>query len=497
MSPLRTLSALLVACLAAVGSPSGPAEARSGERYLDRVFSAVAITEDLVYGSAIDEHDQRQSLHLDLYEPSGDTATARPVIVLAHGGYFAFGSRENMRADAIEYARRGYVAASIEYRLDEGAGLITYPPTEDGRRRIREAVYDMQAAVRWVRKVATARRLDPGKVSVGGYSAGAVMSLVTATSPDDPGDSGNAGFSSAVCTAVSKAGAGDPAAVGPGDAGALYLHGNLDTTVPYQAAVATHDAMVAAGLPTKFITASGFGHGVPQDFGVTAEWLYERMVQRTRPCGEEDPTAPAFVRAAYADFLDRPPTSTELVHATSGLDAGFRRDEVLVRLTRSDEWIGSIVRGFYQRALGREPDSGGLAFWVSQVRSGRRTVTGVAAEFFGSAEFVSSHESLEAWVGDLYQAILGRGAAANEASYWAARARTRSPIYVAAQIYGSAESRRDRVTALYQHLLARAPDPAGLAFWTDRLARHGDLTLARSLAASGEYGARAQTRFPA
>jgi acetyl esterase/lipase len=490
------LGALLAACLAVVGWLPGPAEAQSGRRYLDPVFSAVTITEDLVYGSAMDEHDRRQRLRLDLYEPRDDTATARPVIVVAHGGYFAFGSRKDMRADAIEYARRGYVTASIEYRMDEGAGLITYPPTEDGRRRIREAVHDMQAAVRWVRRVAAVRHLDPGKVSVGGYSAGAVMSLVAATSPDDPGDSGNPGFSSAVCTAVSKAGAGDPAAVGPGDAGALFLHGDLDTTVPYQVAVATHDAMVAAGLPTKFITASGYGHGLPQDFGVTSAWLYERMVQRTRPCGEADPTAPAFVRAAYADFLDRPPTSAELVQTTSGLDAGYRRDEVLVGLTRSDEWIGAIVRGFYQRALGRAPDPGGLAFWVSQIRSGRRTVTGVAAEFFGSDEFVGSAGSLEGWVGDLYQALLGRDAAASEAAYWAARAQTRNPIYVAGQVYGSTESRRDRVTALYQHLLARAPDQAGLTFWTDRLARHGDLTLACSLAASGEYGARAQTRFP-
>jgi hypothetical protein len=323
------------------------------------------------------------------------------------------------------------------------------------------------------------------------------MSVVTATSPDDPGTSGNAGFSSAVCTAVSKAGAGDPMAVGPGDAGALFLHGDLDATVPYQAAVATYDAMVDAGLPTELVTATGYGHGLPTDFRAASAWLYERMVQRTRPCGEEDPTAPAFVRAAYADFLGRPPTSTELEETTSGLDAGFRRDEVLVRLTRSDEWVGGIVRGFYEQALGRAPDASGLAFWVGQISSGRRTVTSVAAEFFGSDEFVASAGSLEAWVDDLYQAVLGRGATAGEASYWAARARTRNPVFVAAQIYGSTESRRDRVTALYQHLLARTPDRAGLTFWTDRLAAHGDLTLARSLAASGEYGTRAQTRFPA
>src|SRR4051794_25923118 len=106
MSPLRSLGALLAACLAVVAWLPGPAEAQLGRRYLDPVFAAVTITEDLVYGAATDEHDQRQRLLLDLYEPTGDTASARPVIILAHGGYFAFGSRRDMRDDAIEYARR-------------------------------------------------------------------------------------------------------------------------------------------------------------------------------------------------------------------------------------------------------------------------------------------------------------------------------------------------------------------------------------------------------
>ena len=195
--------------------------------------------------------------------------------------------------------------------IDEGAGLITYPPTEDGRRRIREAVYDMQAAVRWVRTEATARRLDPGKVSVGGYSAGAVMSVVTANQPRRPGrQRGRRLLVSGVHSGV-EGRSGDRAAVGPGDAGALYLHGDLDTTVPYQAAVATYDAMVDGGLPTKLSPrrlrprgAAGLRRHGP--------WLYERMVQRTRPCGEEDPTAPAFVRAAYR----RLPRSAADIHRT-------------------------------------------------------------------------------------------------------------------------------------------------------------------------------------
>lgn len=157
--------ALLLATLALVGAllVGAPTASAEGQRYLDPVFTDVAVTRGLPYGQAPDENGQAQVLLLDLYEPAGDTATARPTVVLAHGGGFVGGSRGDMGDLARQYAERGYVAASITYRMHEDEGGIGFPPNAAQRERIIEAVHDMQAAVRWVRSQAAARRLHPDK----------------------------------------------------------------------------------------------------------------------------------------------------------------------------------------------------------------------------------------------------------------------------------------------------------------------------------------------
>ena len=57
-----------------------------GARYKDMIFSNVTKTSNVTYGAyAIDK--------LDIYEPTGDTASMRPLIILAHGGSFYGGSK--------------------------------------------------------------------------------------------------------------------------------------------------------------------------------------------------------------------------------------------------------------------------------------------------------------------------------------------------------------------------------------------------------------------
>ena len=75
--------------------------------------------------------------------------------------------------------------------------------------------------------------------------------------PDSPGES------SAVCTAVAISGASDASLVDPGDASALFFHGDQDTTVPYPMAVTLHDAMEAAGLAVDRVWSDW--HGRPFD----------------------------------------------------------------------------------------------------------------------------------------------------------------------------------------------------------------------------------------
>ena len=67
--------------------PSGSGQVR----YRDQVFSAVTVTNNVTYGSAVNLSGQTITLQLDMYQPSGDTVTSRPAIVWVHGGSFSGG----------------------------------------------------------------------------------------------------------------------------------------------------------------------------------------------------------------------------------------------------------------------------------------------------------------------------------------------------------------------------------------------------------------------
>ncbi|MDC0204772.1 hypothetical protein OAJ65_03145, partial [Flavobacteriales bacterium] len=64
-------------------------------RYLDDVFSAVTVTSDVTYATNISILPMLQglppspvTLKCDIYEPTGDSLTNRPVIILVHTGSF-------------------------------------------------------------------------------------------------------------------------------------------------------------------------------------------------------------------------------------------------------------------------------------------------------------------------------------------------------------------------------------------------------------------------
>ena len=69
-------------------------------RFIDEVFDQVSVTENIVYGNAPDlpfiflfEWNTNDiNLHMDVYQPVGDTMENRPVIIFAHSGSFFTGS---------------------------------------------------------------------------------------------------------------------------------------------------------------------------------------------------------------------------------------------------------------------------------------------------------------------------------------------------------------------------------------------------------------------
>jgi dienelactone hydrolase len=264
----RRLSAVVAALLAAsvlAGCmvPRPPGE--SPLRYRDQVFSSVSVTRNLQYGSAPDSNGNPVALRLDLYQPSGDTQTKRPAMVWVHGGSFCCGDKTSPEIvdEATTFAKLGYVAVSINYRLLAPAGSCSGGTAGSSTcvNAALEAKHDAQAAVRWLRSNASTYRIDAGRIGIGGSSAGAITATLVGTFSEDVGSSGNPGFPSTVGGFQSLSG-GLPGGVfaGAGDAPALLFHGTADGVVPYQWSVDTSNALSNAKVINFLQTFEGAGH---------------------------------------------------------------------------------------------------------------------------------------------------------------------------------------------------------------------------------------------
>jgi para-nitrobenzyl esterase len=215
-----------------------------GGRYYDEIFANYEDT-TVVYSTT------NQSMNI--YWPSGDVETVRPVIIFAHGGSFYAGDRNETTIVELckRFAKRGYVTASIDYRLGSALDMFqestAYPV-------VVQAISDGKAAVRYFRRYATQYGVDQNKIYFGGNSAGSILGIHlvyiadTAEAASDPtilaainanggidGNSGNPGYSWHCSAMVDWAGGiKDTTWFGPGDPAIVSLHGNPDGTVPYE-----------------------------------------------------------------------------------------------------------------------------------------------------------------------------------------------------------------------------------------------------------------------
>jgi acetyl esterase/lipase len=233
-------------------------------RYRDHVFTDVTKTANVSYGSSVDQNGTTVDLKLDIYEPTGDTNTKRPAMVWVHGGGFSSGDKSSPEIviEATDLAQKGYFNVSINYRLyGPGCSATNTANLAGCVRAMGDAQHDAQAAVRFLRKNAATYRIDPDRIAIGGSSAGAITALHVAANSEDPGTSGNAGFSSAVRGGVSLSGAkilGAPMTAT--DAPILMFHGTNDGLVPYQWAVNTLNQAKAGGVTAYLTTYQGEGH---------------------------------------------------------------------------------------------------------------------------------------------------------------------------------------------------------------------------------------------
>ncbi len=224
-------------------------------RYEAEIFSSVNVT-TVNYSDVYTDNEHR----MDIYTPDGDLETNRPLILYMHGGSFYGGDKAML--DCIDFcenmAKRGYVTASLNYRLSNIVSFLLSNETQ--YETVLKAVSDVKSAIRYFRKDAdngNTYGIDPTSIFVGGYSAGAVIAIHLAyideisdlpTAPIDvqaivnnvggsyglEGDAGHYGYSSEVSGVISFAGGiNDVNWIDSDDEPLVSIQGTTDLTVNY------------------------------------------------------------------------------------------------------------------------------------------------------------------------------------------------------------------------------------------------------------------------
>jgi acetyl esterase/lipase len=121
-------------------------------------------------------------LHGDLYHPrtrERDRLPVVPVVIAVHGGGWRTGTPATYRYWGPFLAEAGFAVFAIEYRLSK-PGQKTYPA----------AVYDVRAAVQFIRSKAASLAVDPDRIALMGDDAGAHLAALVTLANAEPQFSG-------------------------------------------------------------------------------------------------------------------------------------------------------------------------------------------------------------------------------------------------------------------------------------------------------------------
>lgn len=192
-----------------------------------------------------------------------------------------------------------------------------------------------------------------------------------------------------------------------------------------------------------------------------------------------------FAMQQYRDFLGREGDAGGVNYWGSQVQSNAQtRAQVVTGFFNSAEFQGDVapVVRLYLGTFLRIPDYGGVTYWVSEKKSGARTLAQIAQYFATSPEFIARYGSLSnsAYVAQLYQNILQRAPSPSETAYWAGQldtnAMTRGGVLLAftdSAEHQSVSSNEIYVTMMYIGFLRRSPDAASFATWLNFLDANG------------------------
>ena len=287
--------------LLVLGSFGQSCDANAPSVWADSTFG-VLFEDNVVYGSGM-SHDgwggpviDTIALELDVYAPDNQEE-GRPALVVIHGGGFFGGSNEKRAFVELsnQYASRGWVVFSINYRLAAQRGTVPaswldsvqfLPQGSNPNQAL--AMYpanrDAKAALRWVTSQADQYSIDVNHVSVLGGSAGACMAIAMGASNDgdyvtelsvmqDPTlQSTNLSESFQVQTVLDFWGGrasvdalsalDDEERFDSDNAPLMIVHGTADPTVDYAEATSLDATYNANGIPCTLYPIENGGHGI-------------------------------------------------------------------------------------------------------------------------------------------------------------------------------------------------------------------------------------------
>lgn len=249
----------------------------------------------VVLDKAVEYSRVGERLEMDIARPKSPQGM-RPAVVAIHGGGFRAGKRDSYLPLIMKLAERGYVAATVSYRLSP-------------RHQFPAPVEDVKAAVRFLRANASKYGLDPDRIGAMGGSAGGHLALMlglTADIREFDGSGPNLDQSSRVQCVVNYFGPTDftksygksvdaaevlPLFLGgdleheraahfkssplnwvsPNAAPVLSIHGTKDRYVAYEHSVWLTDRLRSAGVEAELLGLDGADHGFRGPDAVKAE----------------------------------------------------------------------------------------------------------------------------------------------------------------------------------------------------------------------------------